>query len=219
MKLSIDNESLCEYVAIQLNRFFPDEQMINSKKVLSYLDDTMMRLKLCFENIHKPYYNFGEGLCFNHLHGDHYAMFLYLLSNTVWEVDRNENLASKLFLLNKALHGLDAFYSIGLPEIFIFVHPVGTVLGKAKYSNFFAVYQGVTVGATEDNKYPAFSEGVLMYSKSSIIGNCKIGSNVVFSANSLLINTDVEDSRLILGAYPNNKIIKNNKDVIDRIFR
>lgn len=218
MNTSINKELLSKYIAIQLNNFFPDNLTVQAEHISKYIYDAFDRLEYCFKHINKPYYNNGD-LKFNHLHGDHYAMFLYLLSNTVWKVDKNETLASKIFLLNKALHGVDAFYSIELPEIFLFIHPIGTVLGKAKYENYFAVYQGCTIGATENNKYPSFSEGLIMYSNSSVIGNCNIGRDVVFSANSLLINTQIENNKLILGSYPNNRIIKNKKRVIDRIFK
>jgi len=215
---SIDKYLLCEYVSKQLNVFFPDNRIVISEDIAKYFDDTIYRLEYCFKNIHRPYYN-QSVLIFNHLHGDHYAMFLYLLSNTVWKADQNEQLASKIFLLNKALHGIDAFYSVELPEIFLFIHPVGTILGKAQYKNYFAVYQNCTVGASEDNSYPFFSEEILMYSKSSVIGDCNIGRNVVFAANTSLINTNIKDNKLVLDSYPNNKVIENNKNVIDRIFK
>lgn len=218
MNSSINNELLSKYVSMQINNLFPDNSTIKSSDISKYLGDTIYRLTFCFVNIKKQYYNNGN-LTFNHLHGDHYAMFLYLLSNTVWNVDKNESLASKIFLLNKALHGLDAFYSIELPEIFLFIHPLGTILGKARYKNYFAIYQNCTIGANENSEYPDFSEGIIMYSKSSVIGNCQIGRDVVFAANSLLINTNINDNKLVLGNYPNNKIIDNNINVIDRIFK
>ena len=46
-----------------------------------------------------------------------------------------EDLASKAYCLNKALHAIDVFYEVELPEIFFLEHPLGTVLGRAKYSN------------------------------------------------------------------------------------
>jgi len=219
LKSVIGKQELASYVKNQLNMFFPDNRVLYESDLTKYLNDVMDRMHYCFKHIHRPYYNINDSLQFNHLHSDHYAMFLYIFSNTVWQIDKDENLASKLFLLNKALHGLDAFYSIELPEIFLFIHPLGTVLGKAQYSNYFAVYQNCTVGATEDNHYPTFSEETLLYSRSSVIGNCTIGKNVVFAANSILINTHVDHDKLVVGNYPFNKILDNHKNVIDRIFK
>lgn len=221
MNITVNKELLCQYVSAQLNNFFPDYINVESRNISQYIDDTLDRLEFCFKHIQKPYYNYGEGIemCFNYLHGDHYAMFLYILSNTIYKVDKNENLASKVFLLNKALHGIDAFYNIELPEIFLFVHPVGTILGRAKYEDYFVVYQNCSVGATEEGIYPTFSKETILYSKCSVIGNCKIGNNVVFSANATIINTDILSNSVVLGNFPNNKIISNKKNVIDRIFR
>lgn len=219
MKLSLDKIYFLNYLRTQINNFYPDYNIISNNCLDKYFDDTVYRTTKCFEKINKPYYNYKNELNFNHLHSDHYSMFLYILSNTIWQIDKNETLASKIFLLNKALHGIDAFYSVSLPEVFLFVHPVGTILGNAKYSNYFAVYQNCTIGATSDNKYPSFSNETLIYSNSSIIGDCKVGNNVVFSANSSLISTNIDNNKLILGNYPNNRIIDNKENVIDRIFK
>lgn len=218
MELSISEKKLCIYVTKQLNVFFPD-CVLSPKGLEKSIRYAVERLRYCFLHIEKPYYNYNGKCIFNHLHGDHYAMFLYLLSNSLYVLENNDILASKVFLLNKALHGLDAFYSIELPKIFIFVHPIGTILGKATYENYFAVYQNCTIGATEEGIYPSFSEGTVCYSKSSIIGKCNVGKNVVFAANSLVINQNISDNRLVLGSFPNNRVIENNKKVLDRLFK
>ena len=145
-------------------------------------------------------------------------MYLYLLSNTIWKNDGDIACASKIFLLNKTLHGIDVFYSVELPEIFLFVHPIGTILGNAKYSNYFVAYQNCTVGSTEDGIYPSFDEEVALYSGSSVIGNCSIGTNSIIGSNSFIINSDIGSNKVVLGAYPNNRIIKNKRRVIKACF-
>ena len=216
--LHIDKEQLNSLVTSQLNSFFNDGSLVDGALLKKYQADTIDRLHNCFTNIKKPYFFENNKTIFNHLHGDHYAMYLYLLCNTIWKLDKNEKLASKVFLLNKALHGVDAFYGIDLPEIFLFVHPLGTVLGRAKYSDYFVVYQNCNVGANEDLIYPTFKGETLLYSKATIIGSCKVGSNTVFGANSFVMNTNIKDNSTVVGSYPNNKIIDNNKNVIDRMF-
>ena len=81
---------------------------------------------------------------FNYLHPDHYAMFLYLLANTVSRGDRANPLPFRLFYLNKVLHGLDVYHDTELPEVFQFMHPLGTVLGQAGRS----LYRGPQVRQT-----------------------------------------------------------------------
>jgi serine O-acetyltransferase len=219
MKFSIKRKDLFQYTINQINCFFLDGNRVTNKDLDKYADDTINRLSECFKEIKKPYYyNCGKNT-FNHLHGDHYAMFLYILSNTIWVIDRNEVLASKVFLLNKALHGIDAFYSIKLPEVFLFVHPVGTVLGNAKYSDYFVVYQNCSVGATEELIYPTFKGETILFSKSTVIGNCNIGLNTILGANSFIINTDIKNNSIVVNSYPNHNILENDKNVIDRMFR
>lgn len=53
------------------------------------------------------------------LYSDQYAMFLYLLSNTIHRRTDWQSLCDKLFFLNKALYGIDAFYEVEFPDIFL----------------------------------------------------------------------------------------------------
>ena len=132
------------------------------------------------------------------------------LSNQAWR-QGYISIAEKAFLLNKALHGIDAFYAITLPDVFLFVHPVGTVLGNASYADCLVVYQNVTVGSDKDGIYPTFGKSTVLYSKSSVIGRCKIGNNVSIAAHSFVRNMDVPDDSVVVGLYPENKIKKNNQ--------
>ena len=93
------------------------------------------RIEFCFSKINNKYFFDGTNSVFNHLNGDQYAIFLYYLSNTLFRLNQDTNLCSKLYLLNKALHGLDAFYEVQLPDIFMVIHPISTVLGRGKYDN------------------------------------------------------------------------------------
>ena len=61
------------------------------------------------------------------------------------------------------MHAVDAFYEVQLPDVFAVQHPVGTVLGRANYSDYFICYHNCTVGANLDNDYPSFGRGIVMY--------------------------------------------------------
>ncbi len=54
--------------------------------------------------------------------------------------------------------------------MFAVQHPVGTVLGRASYSDYFICYHNCTVGANLDNDYPSFGRGIVMYGGSRVIG-------------------------------------------------
>ena len=220
MKQSLSTEKLVHYVDQQLQHFFPDGNH-HSDEIKSLLANTLERLNYCFSHINRKYYqqeiNGQMYTQFNHLNSDHYASFLYLLSNEAWRDDAII-LAEKLFYLNKALNGLDCFYSIKLPEIFMFVHPVGTVLGNAEYQNYFVVYQGVTVGSTLNGKYPVFNEGCVLYEKSSVIGCCRLGKNITIAAGALVINQQIDENITVFEQSPRLQMRATNIDVIVDVF-
>lgn len=216
---TLSNQALMNLVVGQLNHLIPDGNPLAPEDISDFLDPTIQRLQHCFGCIHRKYYNENGRVVFNHLHSDHYAAFLYLLANTLHHLGADTAIASKLFLLNKALHGLDVFYAVELPEVFLFIHPVGTVLGNARYGNYFTVYQNCGIGAlTELGDYPELGTGVVLYARSCVLGACHVGNDVVLGANSFLVGTDVPDHSVVVGQYPNQRILENREPVRNRIF-
>jgi serine O-acetyltransferase len=217
--LSIPELNLYNLVRKQLNNQFPDDHKINAKILKNCIKKSLIRLRKNFDKINLKYYTNTQNTVsyFNHLHGDHYSMFLYFISNEAY-LSGDEVLASKLFLLNKCLFSLDVFYSIKLPDHFLFVHPIGTVIGNANFENFFVIYQGVTVGSTNNGFYPNFSNSTILYSNSSIIGECNTGKNFVLGANSSLINTNVLNDKIVVGNFPNHSILENKSNLISKYF-
>ncbi|HPJ68325.1 MAG TPA: hypothetical protein PLQ82_05140 [Desulfobacteraceae bacterium] len=92
--------------------------------------------------------------------------------------------------MNKILHSCDIYYAIELPTVFFLEHPVGTVLGRAKYGNNFFAMQGCTVGGNK-GVYPIIGDNVKMYSNSKIIGKSNIGHNVMVGANCFIKDLDI----------------------------
>lgn len=216
MKASLSAENLVIYVSRQLASFFPDEHH-HSAELAAIIDKTLARLAYCFNHIDKKYYQENNQAYFNHLNSDHYCSFIYLLSNEAYRDDAIV-LAEKLFYLNKTLNGLDCFYSITLPDIFLFVHPVGTVLGNAEYANYLVVYQNVTVGSTLAGDYPRFKEGCILYSKASVIGDCQLGENVIVGANALVLNSDIKSQHSVVGQYPEHRVVTAKANVARDVF-
>jgi serine O-acetyltransferase len=216
MKLTISQLLLTEYLIRQLQSFYPDN--VDIKQCLfKIIPQVIERMEHCFNHIHKKYYFENGQALFNHLNSDHYAMFLYWVANEAYK-HNFINVAEKAFLLNKALHGIDAFYSVTLPEVFLFVHPIGTILGNAKYSDYFVVYQNVTIGTDINGTYPVFGKGNVLYSKCSVIGTCTIGDNVSIAANSFIRNKDVNRDSIVFGLHPEIKIKKNSKNNQQNFF-
>ena len=107
------------------------------------------------------------------------------------------------------MSGADLYYEVELPEIFTCDHPVGSVMGRAKYGDFFSFTQGCTVG-NNHGIYPVIGSHVSMKSNSKIIGNSHIGDNVIIAANTYVKDQDVPDNSLVFGCSP-EIVIKPNK--------
>lgn len=198
LRSSLDGPSLAAFAAAQLNAFFPDPDPVTADDLLAAVQGALPRLEHCFSHVANKYFFDGEAAVFNHLHGDQYAMWLYLLSNELHRQGGPAATCSKLFLLNKALHGLDAFYEVELPSVFLFVHPLGTVLGRGHYGDFFVVYQRCGVGSNND-VYPTFGRHVTMRPGSAVLGACVIGDHCQIATEALVLDRDLPDHTLYIG--------------------
>jgi len=148
-----------------------------------------------------------------------YAVFLYYLAHRIG-IRGGQKLADQLYYLNKIMNGVEWYWNIEMPEHFIVEHPIGTVLGKASYGDYFCVYQGVTVGANFDENiciWPIIGNNVTMYAHSSIIGNCSIGNNVIIGANAFIFDEIISDNSIVIGSSPNLRILSRTEQEIKRM--
>jgi serine O-acetyltransferase len=216
MEMSMPRDALEKYLTRLLHAHIPDGYEA-PRQLGVCLDLALDRVEHCFSRIERKYYRHEDKLVFDHLNGDHMATLLYFLGNTLWRETGDPGLPTRLFYLNKIMHGLDLFYSVRMPEVFLLVHPIGTVLGNASYGDYLVVYQNCTVGAVTD-VYPRFGTGTILYSRSSVLGDCQVGNNVVFAANAQIVNVGIPDDSLVLGQYPQHRIARNDKTVRQRCF-
>lgn len=198
VRSSLDVKGLAAYAAAQVNGLFPDGEAVTADSLMPAVRAALPRLEHCFTRIDNKYFFDGESAVFNHLHGDQYAMWLYLLSNELHRQGGAATHCSKLFLLNKALHGVDAFYEVALPDIFLLVHPLGTVLGRASYSDYFVAYQRCGVGSNHE-VYPTFGKHVTLRPGSAVLGTCTIGDHCQIATESLVLDRDLPDHTLYIG--------------------
>ena len=218
MIISLGKAELTSYVARQINSLFPDK-IVTDESLSLYVERALERLEYCFSHINIKYFFDGEQSHFNHLNTDQYAMFLYFLCNTIHRLEGEPALASKIYALNKSLHAIDAFYEVELPDIFAFQHPVGTVLGRGKYSDYFFVYHRCSIGSSLKGEYPTLGEGVVMFGGSGIIGNCTVGDNCWLSVGALVMGSvNVPADSLVFGTSPGNIIKPTSRNVIRDIF-
>lgn len=186
------------------------------------IDEAYERCLHCFKAIKDPYYS-TNGVC--PYHSGQYLTFLYYLGNTIYkryENDTNqfmEDLCEKIFMTSLTISSADIYYKHEMPDIFFAGHPLGTVIsGKAKIGNYFLFMQSCNLGINND-KAPVLGEGVVMWQGSKIVGNCRIGSHVMFAANSYVKDMDVPDNSIVYGQYPNNVIKENQQEKVMKVLK
>jgi serine O-acetyltransferase len=198
VKASLPPLALAQLAAAQCNNLFPDGNDVRADALMPAVEAALLRLEHCFSHVENKYFFDGHSAVFNHLHGDQYAMWLYFLGNSLYRGGGDAGVCSKLFLLNKSLFACDIFYEVALPDIFLLVHPLGTVLGRGTYSDFFVAYQRCGVGSNHDI-YPTFGRYVTLRPGSAVLGNSTIGDNCQIAAEALVLDRDLPDNTLYIG--------------------
>ena len=176
----------------------------------SVVDEALQRVERCFRPIILPGYRREGAPYFNHLHGDQRAIFNYYAANCAYRRGQSE-LATRFFLLNKMQNGLVCMYDTELPDVFLLIHTVGTVLGKASYDNFFVAYQNVTIG-TEEGRSPVLQEHSVVYGGAMVLGATTLGRGSVVSAQSLLIDETIPPNSVVAGRKPSLVIKPRKRD-------
>lgn len=214
--ITLSVTDLAAYVARQLVLFFPDRD--ESTVVRSTTGEAVERMEHCVRHVRMKGWWTTDGPRFDHLHTDQYAVFLYYLANTAHQ-HGERSLAAKAYALNKALHGLDAFYEVELPAIFALVHPVGTVLGRARYGDYFCAYQNVAVGSDLEHRHPVLGRGVVLYGGARVLGGATIGDNCMLSTGCTLLGDDVPKDHIAFGAHKALTLKASRRNVIADIFK
>lgn len=214
-KKTLNEKELSHYLSNQINVFFPDKEKVTPKFVLPIIEHSSEHLYNCFSKIPTKHFRKNENVYFNHLQSDQYAMFLSILSRQSYLL-KNDQIATKIYYLNKILHSIDVYFRTKLPEVFLFVHPLGSILGRAKFSNYFIMYQNCTVGCLNKDIFPIFMGKTIMYAYSSVLGECIIGDNVCIASGTSVINTNIPSNTIVMGEYPNYVLKENKKDFFKR---
>jgi serine O-acetyltransferase len=193
--------ALAGYVHRQVAAFFPDGRDLPLDVIEGGAAQALAAIARGWKHIALPGYTHDGDGALSHLHSDRYAAFLSLLAHALSKAGHSE-VATRVYLLNKALHAFDMYHQVELPEVFVFVHPVGSVIGRAQLGNFLCIYQNCSIGGNPRDgslDYPVLGDGVLMYAKSTIIGRSKVGGRVVLGAGSMVLNQEVPDGALVVG--------------------
>lgn len=202
--------------AMRLSVGYVEHQLLlfGGGSVSSCFATAQSRALRCFESVSNKYYNTNE---VNPLHTGQYASFLLFLARAAYE-NGDRELADKVYALNKMLHGFDIYYEVELPDVFFFEHPVGTVLGRARYSNRLFVGQNVTVGGNK-GKYPTIGENVALHAGCMVIGDARLGDNVEVSAGAIIKEDDIPSNCLVFGASPHLIVKKRTEEeMLQRLY-
>lgn len=204
-----DCSALSAYIAAQAGNLFPGGTESPTQ------DEVALALKRFFASAARIRRWAKTG--FSPLESEKNTQFLWLLANTLYQQRGPNPLADRLFYLNKALNGFTCFYDTPLPEIFFVGHSVGTVLGKASYSDYLMVFQGATIGQM-NGRSPTLGKGVILFPGANIAGNCAIGDRVFVSANVAVVDRDVPPDSVVLQGPDGIRIVAAKRDILAEYF-
>ena len=200
----MQEEEIFELLTRQLRSFW--KISFSKTELKRFIRECLDKVKVSLSASNNKYF---EVYGFSQYNTVHYSLLLYHLSYAIGHKsveDEYINLADQIYYLNKIMNNVDWYWEIALPKYFVAEHPVGTVLGRAIYSDYFCVYQGVTVGGTRKQGelfYPTIGKYVTMYANASVLGDSHVGDNVIIFANAFVMNEDV----------PSNSIVSSSSDL------
>ena len=200
MIMSLTKLELIEYVGNQLEHFFPDKNKFIAKDIAIAMDRTLEKLEYCFQHTNFRHYSKNGQANFQHLYSDQYSQFLYVLARELWCHSRNKPICDKLVMLNKSLNGLLCPYTVKLPDIFLFLHPIGTVIGNANFSDYLVIAQSVTINnsiGSDGKEQLNIGKGAFFSAGCKIVGFQPIGDYVSIGTNTIIHNREIPDNSII----------------------
>ena len=138
-----------------------------------------------------------------------------LLREFPLEAVRRPAACNKLIFLNKALNGYFFSYKYRLPDVFLFAHPVGSIIGNAGYSDFLVISQNVTINTgTEQgpDDLPKLGKGLFLGAGAKIIGRKPIGDRVSVGVDAIVYDQAVPDDKVVERA-PSGEIVVRDRRV------
>lgn len=206
MELSLEKQDLKLYLKNQLENHFPDgltKRYYEGEDVDFAFEEALYRLENCFKYIALPAYSNEDGsqTFFSHLHSDQYAQFLYFFMNSLWKRSQNRIICDKTMLLLRELNSIFMTYKCEMPDIFLFSHAVGTVIGNAQYSDYLLVLQNVTINTGVEKERMGtlkLGKGVSLLAGAKIISDEPIGDRVNIGVDAVVYKKAIEDDKSVI---------------------
>jgi len=200
-------ESLIAYTTAQGAAIVPDgREALLRAAVEAHIDEALERLHRCI-NACAPW----RPDEFNVLQSSQHCIFLYFLANTIWRRSGETAAPTRLFLMNKAMNGIDLFYEIAMPDVFYIGHSVGIVLAKATYGNYLVLYQNSTVGRHKD-QIPVIGERVVLYPNTAVIGRSVVEDDCVVSQGTSVVNKRTPKGSIVFQGAPGELAFRPRPD-------
>ena len=205
---------MARYLARQADHLFPSSDLnIDIDRLEQLLPRALARIRPILALVR----NFTPGH-FDHLNSLQHASLTYLLANEVFLTAGECELADRLFCVNRALHSIDLFYKVRMPELFFLSHALGTVLGNTTYGNHLVIFHNVTVGRVGDAR-PAIGNRVILYAGATVTGGAVIGNNCVISAGCVVNNLIIPDNTMVRMEDGKLELSPMKRDMIELYFR
>ena len=202
MLLELPIPALTALVTRQVENLFGLDPGAERVALAACIPPALTRCEHCFSHTGNKYYHREGQTYFNPFHSGQYTIFLYFLSRVIFtNSPEHRTLADRVYYLNRALNAVDLYYEVEMPPVFFLDHPLGSVLGRARYGNFFTFAQNCTVGNNK-GAYPTIGEHVTMMSGSKLLGGCTVGDRVILAANCYVKDTDIPPCSIVFGSSP-----------------
>lgn len=188
-------------------------------------DEAVHRTLACFAHVKNKYVHPDT---IDPLNGCQQLVFLYTLAHEVFVRELREGasqtpatartICDKVYNLYRALYTCEIYYEVDMPSYFYVEHPLGTVVGRAQLSDGLFLMQGCTIGGNGVH-YPVLGKNVILFSNAKILGNCHVGDNVLFGANSYIKDMDIPSNAMVFGQYPDVIIKTNHPEIVEETIR
>lgn len=219
-----NTELVGDLVIHQLKAYWLD---INEEPIRAGIPQALKMMDDNFKDIRGGRFADGNGGIFNPYFSIHWMIFLYRLAHILYQNSVcGGGVADQVYYLNKIMHSVDWYYAIDLPAHFLCEHPLGSVLGRASYGDWLLVYQGTTIGGSVKDGvlyYPTLGDNIVLFSNASVIGSSLVGSNVIISSGTRVVNTNIPSNCIVYGESPNLVIkqydLTKMKNMIERYWR
>lgn len=206
-----------------VNNDFPFRLIWDDKEVYPFFEECYSGVLEEHSHINNSYYSNEQGGIIRLEYIDHYVILCYRFSNRLGRVGRSD-LADAVYYSMRVRGAIDLYYRTEIGRCFMPVHALGTVMDShAVYGEYFKVYNGCHIGPysflgkdAAEWEHPVFGDFVTMLGHSKVFGASKIGTNVIISAQTLVINEEIPDNCIVSGSSPNlffQKIKVSNREL------